>query len=364
MEDPISAILEGQPQEVYARLAQQKTLSWSQRHQRWVAAHPQVVREVLEDPGCAVRPAEVRVPQSLFGTRAGAVFGRLVRMTEGNDHDRAKRAISSALGELEPSQVRATASRAASIAMGRGGGSRFPFDVSAYTLGQLLGVLDERLQALAEDAGGFARCLSPAASGEEIAEGIAATDRLWQMVAEAAGQGVGPLTVAMTRTFSESGLDHEAMRANMIGFLFQAHDAVAGLIGNTVVHLTRENGSAGVSLRSLATKIAHVDPSIQNTRRFVEREMEVAGQRLRAGDTILVVLASDAGQAGGSCPFGHGRHACPGQEIAITIAETAVEELVRRGAIPDLPDDTVRYRPSMNARIPILDYVPTGERGT
>jgi cytochrome P450 len=52
--------------------------------------------------------------------------------------------------------------------------------------------------------------------------------------------------------------------------------------------------------------------------------------------------------------FGVGRHACPGEMLAITIAEAGVERLIAMGVdLPSLVEAFV-YRPSANTRIPVF----------
>jgi cytochrome P450 len=90
------------------------------------------------------------------------------------------------------------------------------------------------------------------------------------------------------------------------------------------------------------------DPPIQNTRRFVVRDGLVAGQPMKEGDAILVLLAT-ADRA-----FGTGPHACPGETLAVTIAEAGIEALLQAGLDLERLASSVTYRPSANARIPLF----------
>jgi cytochrome P450 len=93
----------------------------------------------------------------------------------------------------------------------------------------------------------------------------------------------------------EGGIDPAAVTANAVGFLFQVHDAEAGLLGNAILAL---------------------------------------GAR---PDRRLLT-------------FGHGRHACPGDAIAAAIAVAGLEALLDR--LRDWPERAAGYRPSPNVRIP------------
>ena len=167
--------------------------------------------------------------------------------------------------------------------------------------------------------------------------------------------------------------DREAVIANAIGFLSQAHDATAGLIGNTVVALSRMPErratvrAAPGTLPRVVAEVARHDAPVQNTRRFVAEDGIVAGTAMRAGDAILVLLAAaNRDPAANADPvrfdherinprvftFGLGPHACPGAMLAVTIAAAGVGYLLDAGIQLDDLATRVTYRPSPNARIP------------
>ena len=116
-------------------------------------------------------------------------------------------------------------------------------------------------------------------------------------------------------------------------------------------------------------EVARYDPAVQNTRRFVAHAASVAGVALQPGDTILLLLAA-AGRDEQANPdadvflleragsqlagFGHARHACPGRDLAFTIATSAVQHLL---ALPHpLTAQTLAwtYAPSANASLPLF----------
>lgn len=122
-------------------------------------------------------------------------------------------------------------------------------------------------------------------------------------------------------------------------------------------------------LATLIRRVLHLDPPTQSTRRFVVRDGNVAGQRMQAGDTILVMLAA-AGRDSGLLPppgelaledwsrapgnFGAGRHTCPAGSMAALIAEAAVAHLLELGL--ELRELTAshRYRTSNHVRVPMF----------
>jgi cytochrome P450 len=111
------------------------------------------------------------------------------------------------------------------------------------------------------------------------------------------------------------------------------------------------------------------DPPVQNTRRFVARDGELAGRAVAVGDTVLVVLAAanrdpalvaepdrfDLDRADRrQLTLGAGTHACPGGALALAIAEAAVARLLANGLDLEPLATPVGYRPSANTRIPVF----------
>src|SRR5262249_59727337 len=86
--------------------------------------------------------------------------------------------------------------------------------------------------------------------------------------------------------------------ANRIGYLSQAYEATAGLIGNTLVALGRHDeardraASERGYLTAVIREVARHDPPVQNTRRFLAGSGSVAGQDMADGDAVLVVVGA------------------------------------------------------------------------
>jgi len=110
------------------------------------------------------------------------------------------------------------------------------------------------------------------------------------------------------------------------------------------------------------------DPPTQSTRRFVARDGVIAGEALREGDTILVMLAAatrdsgvwtdaerfDLARADRILDFGAGVHKCPADTIAPLIAQIAVEYLLEAGLDVAHLKPPVSYRRSAHIRMPLF----------
>jgi len=325
-----------------------------------------VVRVVLASPFYRVRPAAEPVPLPLLGSPAGKIFGQLVRMTDGPGHMPAKLAVSGHLDSRIPARVAQHGAVAARRLVEELEPARhadriadFAFRLPVYVLGQLLGFASDRLPDLAMWTADFVRCLAPAAAPEHIEPGKVAAGHL----AEAFKVLLGHSTV-------------DAVVANRIGYLFQSYEATAGLIGNTIVALgrhrdvlTRVEAEPGF-LTAVIREVVRHDPPVQNTRRFLAGPGNAAGEAMREGDVVLVVLAAanrdpnvnpdparfDARRAERRIfTFGTGSHACPGAALSATIATAGVAHVLGTGLDLARWAGPTTYHPSTNVRMPRLE---------
>ncbi|SFG03757.1 Cytochrome P450 [Duganella sp. CF458] len=321
-----------------------KNLEWDAGRGWWVADSAVLVEQVLSHPALRVRPLAEPVPAAIAGGCAGQVFGALVRMNDGERHIAPKLALQRALAVSaagDAARQRAHTVAAHLLAEGRSIGA-WAFEAPVATVASLLGFADEQLPAVARWMGDFVACLSPLSSAEQIEQAHAASLRLLAAMREllqAAPQDSLAASVAQEAAAAGWRNDH-AILANLVGLLSQTYEATAGLLGNSLVAI--QQGAASVDAGALVAHVMATDPPIINTRRFAAERCAVGGVTVEAGQAILVMLG--AAKRG----FGHGRHACPGQQLAQQIAAGCIEALRSK----PLPQLTWTYRASVNARIP------------
>lgn len=345
--DPIAAVSHPHPYPYYAGLAARTPFYRDDRIGMWVASGAAEVHAVLSDPRCRVRPASEPVPRALLGSLTGDVFRRLVRMTDGVVHHRARRRAVAALHAFAAGDVAAHAGVVARRLIeeirpdARAGLAEFAERMAVETMASLLGVRGDALPRTPGWVRDFGRSFAAGAELAAVYEGDAAVRAL-----------CAALDAAPAR-------DADVV-ANDIGFLWQSYDATNGLIGNTLAALARSpdlraevRADSAVIARVVASTLRD-DPPIQNTRRFVAEDTAIAGHALRAGDVVLIVIAAANRDpaAAASLTFGDGPHACPGETIAVAIAQCGVEALLATGLDPADLADPVSYRASANARIP------------
>ena len=383
-QDPIAAVTHPDPYAYYSSLVAHKPLYYDDRLRLWVASSAAAVTAVLTNDLCRVRPAMEPVPAALLGSRAADIFRNLIRMNDGERHYPFKQAVASSPASIDAAQVAQQSGKWAQFLLDESGSravagdlSRFAFHLPVHVVGSLLGVPPEMLNQTALWMSDFTRCFAPASSPDQIERGKTAADHLLRMFRSLLAREDG-LLGALAREAKRLGReDINVIIANGIGFLSQSYEATAGLIGATLLALASrpEIRNQVISdhglLRPVIQEVLRYDSPVQNTRRFLALNGSAAGQDMKAGDVILVILAAaNRDPAVNPNPerfdafrterriytFGVGPHACPGETLATTIAMEGVGRLIKSGAPLELTE-TMTYRVSANTRIPLFGII-------
>jgi cytochrome P450 len=375
--DPIAAVTHPDPYPYYADLVARAPLYRDERLGLWIASSAAAVTAVLTSETCRVRPLAEPVPSAILGTPAAQIFRHLVRMNDGEHHCPFKSAVTSTLASIDDERADELGASSA-LSLGKHTVTArafddFAFALSAHVVGRLLGIPESRLSQTAVWVGDFVRCLAPGSSAEQVARGGAAAGHLIEMVGSLLESGLLAVLAREAKRFGRDATD--VVVANGIGLMSQAYEATAGLIGNTLVTLaahrellTRVAADSSL-LGAVVDEVARYDPSVQNTRRFLARDDSIGDASMKAGDAVLVVLAAanrdpranpapdrfDASRTDRrSFTFGAGPHACAGDRLAKSIARAGVARVIASGAELESFAHPVRYRPSVNTRIPVF----------
>jgi cytochrome P450 len=384
--DPIAAVIHPDPYPYYADLVASKPIYRDETLGVWVASSAAVVRAVLTSDLCRVRPLNEPIPKALLGSPAATIFGHLVRWNDGEQHGSCKQAVQACMQSIEERSTVELGRKWARLLLGESQpqtASRlqdFAFHLPVYVIASLLGVPQEELHHTAVWVSEYVRGLAPSSPPSQVKQGKIASGHLLDLFhallhRHQAGLGHSLLAGLVWEAKRAGCEEAEVIVANGIGFLSQAYEATAGLIGNTVVALAshrnvREQAAADPRLlRLVIEEVLRYDPPAQNTRRYLAQHGHVAGQAMQEGDGILVMLAA-ANRDPSLNPhperfdiqrkdrrmftFGAGPHSCPGTTLAALIAQTGVEQLMASGADLEQLAATVVYRPSVAVRIALL----------
>lgn len=382
--DPVAAVIHPDPYPYYAELVAERPMYRDERQGYWVASSAEAVTAVLTSPRCRVRPAAEPVPKAIAGSPAGEIFRRLIRMNDGGGHEAAKYAAAATLGSLDAERLAEESARWARPLAGAGvepaAISSFVFALPVHVVGSLLGAPPAFLRQTTQWMSHFVRCLAPSSTPSHIERGKDAAGHLLElgemMLADGPAEGLLPVLARQAR---RAGVEDRALIvANGIGFMSQAYEATAGLIGNTLLALgTRPALCDAVKtdpalLPAVTREVARHDAPVQNTRRWVATAGPVGGHDLGEGDLVVVVLAAaNRDPLANPRPhafephrperrlftFGVGPHACPGEALAVGIAAAGVAALLEAGLEPATLPSRLTYRPSANTRIPLFDML-------
>jgi cytochrome P450 len=368
--DPITAATHADPYPYYASLRANGGLDFDPRLNLWVASSAEAVCAVLHHPDCHVRPAHEPVPKAIAEGPAGQIFGRLMRMNEGERQRCPRKAIAPRVQDIDPRQVEALVT-ARLLRNGAEGVHQAQFIGPVSVVAQLLGFNPTDSHLLSELTGDFVACLSPLSQAPQLEAAHRASEQLARLFQERIVAQDNPLLNGICQGFE--GGDADSRIANLIGLLSQTHEATAGLIGNALLalildpvlhHVLRDDPG---QIEPLLAEVQRFDPAVQNTRRFIAAPCEILGTALQQGDVVLVLLASanrdpqlntqpDAllldRPNRRSFSFGSGRHECPGQTLAMNIAHATLGAILERH--PGLDQLSWVYRPSANGRIPLF----------
>ncbi|MFJ2486722.1 cytochrome P450 [Pseudomonas sp. NPDC087639] len=366
--DPIIAATHANPYPYYEKLRSEGGLTFHPKLKMWVASSARAVCAVLAHADCRVRPVQEPVPKAIAQGMAGNVFGQLMRMTDGERQRCPRSAIEPSLTLIDQNEVREHVN-ARLITTDADGLYKAMFRGPVCVVAALLGFSPAQSRAISELTADFAACLSPLSNDLQLAAAHVAAQHLrGQFIELLADPDVNSALLAGIRQRFDG--DDETLIANLIGLCSQTFEATAGLIGNALVMLQHRPELSGASMEPLLNEVQRFDPSVQNTRRFVAASCEIDGVRVEAGAVIVLLLASANRDPAlndnpdhflldrpnrRSFSFGSGRHQCPGQVLAMSIASATVRKMLDHGI--ELDRLNWRYRPSLNGRIPLFSFV-------
>ena len=348
-----------------------------------MASSAETITSVLTSDICRVRPAKEPVPVNLLGSPAADIYRYLIRMNDGEYHERLKSAVLSCLNQVDVQQLGELSRRWARSLLPLGLTQvhlqNYVFQLPVFVIASLLRLPERVISEIAVRISEFVRCFAQNSSAEQFDAGKIAAKELLEyfrsvMPAPQAVYSDGLISILAKEARSRACEDDNEIVANSIGFLSQAYEASAGLIGKSLLALSSQPMSHEQiitnpdQLRSVIHEVFRYDPPIQNTRHFVATNGVIADEQLREGETILVILAAaNRDSAANPNPdefdirranrrtftFGVGPHACPGQMLAESIAASGIEQLLISGFDPISIAGPTVYRPSASARIPL-----------
>lgn len=301
---------------------------------RWIVARADDVERVLADTDAVIG----------FATddAAATVQSRMARFTDGPAHADRRAVATAAMQRLDPAELERHAAEIAARRLADG-------DVI-----DIMAVLARAVPVMT----------LAAALGIETPDADEAAIELALAIAPPRGSSRGDAEAPLRRLCPKAGDALTDEDINTVALLFQAVDATAGLIGNSVVTWVRSGRPTDGSVVDFVREVSRFDPAVHFTTRRAEAAIDVGGAHIPAGSPIVVDLAAagrdparwtdaDEFRPSRNAPsfaFGDGMHRCPGRDHALALAAGVMAAIDRGGG--GLATAAVAYEPRFNLRVP------------
>ncbi|MGR3934901.1 cytochrome P450 [Streptomyces sp. BRA346] len=283
-------------------------------------------------------------------------YSPMIHYTEGDEHRRRSAAVSDALSVVDPFELRAHCERFADGLIDKFASSGeadlvfdYVYSVPALAMGTMFGLPEDQVEDLAQ---------ALTASLDANQDPIAAQQRAAEIVARLVADKRDAPGLDITSRFVQNspGLTDEQLVGDIMVMMVAGLPATSYWIGTTIRLMLTDTRFAVTlaggrrSIGEAMTEVLWADSPVPNViGRFAIRDTMLGGQRIRAGDLLVLSLAAanmdpllwpdtTAGFAGNNAylSFTGGDYGCPAgaPELAKNIAEMAIEVLLDR--VPDL----------------------------
>jgi cytochrome P450 len=359
----------------YAALRTHDPVHWSERLQAWLVSRHADVLRILCDPRWSSNYLNSGVEAGLAPRSASP---RVLLFMDGPEHLRLRRIVSHHVNALLP-VIRAEAETSVSLLLDGFRecsdiefASEFAAPLSTRILGTLLGVPHSDLTLVASTA----RKISPlidwtrdvTALGQAQYEIAQFTPYLLNLlrhkrrrpgldlISSLAGQARG-------RAIGYSDVIFVAILIMAAGHLTSVHMLSYGLLALLrQPHVIESLASAAYAPSHVVEEVLRFDAPVQATPRTALVDLDLAGTRIRRGETALALLGSanrdgsvvpnpdlvdPARQLRGTMSFGAGPHYCLGAGVARTIGEVAFGRLLTRYPRLRLAEQSLKWRPTL-----------------
>lgn len=382
--DDLTSGAPADPYEVYARLretAPVRRITGPDGMPAWIVTRYDDVRQALGDPGLSLDKRHA-LPGNYKGfSLPPALDANLLNM-DPPDHTRIRRFVVAAFTARRTERLREPIRRTAGElldAMEPAGRADLIASYAAplpiAVICELLGVPEDSRRDFREWTDALITP-DPARPGA-MKEAVVALLRFFTGLvdrkrAEPGDDLLSALVAA--RDESEDRLSEDELVSLAFLILFAGYENVIQLIGTATLTLLRHpeqlaalRADPGRTPAAVEEFLRHDGPALLALRRFPVKDLVIGGVTVPAGETVLLSLGSanrdphrfadpDRFELGrdtaGHLALGHGIHYCLGAPLARLETEVAISMLLERfpRLALDVPEDELRWRPSVRAR--------------
>lgn len=375
------------PYPIYERMRKSGPISFSPLLQQWAVVGYDAAREVLSSPSFGVAgQMELLMdarPYSELSNETTALFLNALLFTDPPLHTRLRAAVSRA---FTPRQVQRLEPRARSIMdnllqpvveeptpeLMAAIAEPLPIQVVA----ELIGVPEERWSWVAETSTVLRRVVDPFVTLDPTE-----VDRSCDQIAayyggladQRAKHPTDDLLTDLVRSEADGQLDRAELLSLLAILLLAGHETTTGALGNAVVALARNPDQRDL-LRNhpdlwpnAVEELLRYDTVVQTDPRQALEDVTVAGQRIRKGQNVTVMLGAanrdssrfdDADQLRvdrhdpAPVSFGHGIHHCVGAALARLELRVALPAIVDTLGDYTIDDELLEWKASLAFRSP------------
>lgn len=360
------------PYPTYHKMRDEAPVAWSEKSKYWMCTRYEDIRAMLGDMAYEkqlqrwkqVNPLLKMVPEVSALMKSRAVW--MLNMNP-PDHTRMRGLVNRA---FTPTMVKGMRPHIESIANGlidslEGKNefdfvSEFAFQLPVTVIAEMLGVPKEDREKFKHWSNTLTDTLEPSPNLDHLKKANKANEELYEylrpLVQDRRREPKNDLISALVAA-EEDGkkLTEEELLANCILILVAGHETTVNLIGNSVRMLLQHPDQLALLKRNpelvpgAIGETLRFESPVQTTRRLAGEDMELAGQKIKEGDMMLLFMGA-ANRDPLQFPdpdkfditrdtkkhlsYGHGIHHCLGSSLADTEGQVALETLLKR--MPDM----------------------------
>ncbi|HZY36951.1 MAG TPA: cytochrome P450 [Mucilaginibacter sp.] len=343
---------------IYLRQLKENPLYYDRELNTWVAYSYSNCKAILEH-------VDARIPElpvyDALNEKAGLLTDKLVRLSNGEQHGTSRAAAMSVFQKIKSvntGQVLQELLAAGSTDDGLDWVAVAGKQLPVRLIMQGLNFDEDDSNYLAENLQTLVLMMKPNKTKEEILLLNPVVDAVFT-IAEKYSAQAGLLT-------GDKDAD-ETIICNLIGLIIQCYDAGRGLLCNTLLAMVTYADNENIDWKKLVIETLRHDPPVHNTRRVAAKDITIGGQTIKAGETILVVLAAanldDAmfvypetfdlarGNSDVHLTFGLGGHNCLAKYFCIDMASDVCQFLAENYQQIHILQKEFMYEPQLNVRL-------------
>ena len=375
------------PYPIYERMRESGPVSFSPLFQQWAVVGYEEAREVLHSPSFGVAgQMELLLdarPYSELSDHTRALFRNALLFTDPPLHTRLRAAVGRAFTPRKMQQLQPRVGRIVDRLLREIADDPAPELMASIAeplpiqvIAELIGIPEERWSWITEISTVLRRALDPFLPLDPAEVDRAATELTTyygSLADERVAHPADDLLTDLVRCEAEDGIDRIELLSLLMTLVFAGHETTTGVIGNALVALGR-NPEQRELLRhrpdlwpNAVEELLRFDTVLQTDPRQALEDVTIAGQTIRAGQNVTVMLgAANRDPARFTDPhrlrvdredpapisFGHGIHHCLGAALARLELSAALPASVDQLGAYEVDETQLQWKTSLAFRSP------------